>query len=935
MIIENQAMKKILLTGMLLVLFVGTQTGCGLIYDEEKLLASATQYQKNGDHNSAVIEFKKILQKNPESKQARLLIADSYLVLQKGDIAEKELRRAIKLGAKHDDVVVKLARSLLLQNKIDEIFTEAPLSSGLNPEQKARLQLTYGYAYFARQEVDKAQAMFEKAVENNATAVSAYIGLSKLATATTNLDKALVDISKAINLDNNNGEAWYQRGNINLTMGNTSEAKRSFANVIKVSPKDMMSNQEFQARLKLTQIGLSGQDLTAAKEQVAVMTKHAPNNHNTRYMSAMIAYTEKDYVKARSYLEQLVTNMPDFLQAQLLMGAIYYAQGHLEQANEILSRYVTKVPTHIQARKLLASVRIKSGRHEDALDTLKQAGNPEQDADLMLMIGRAAIMSNDPQQGLTFLKKASKSDPENLLLREEIAKLYMQQGSFDDAIKELEGISGNKKQQSSKNRLLVLAHIRKQDFKQARKLVKQILKEEKQTSANLALAGFVELMAGDRVAAKAQYNRSLAMDESYVPAILSLARMDLEDNNLIAAEQRFKKVITLDDKNVAAMMGLADLSGKNNKPEEAVTWLTTASQKNPKDIRPRIILSRYYLATKKPAKAISLLEQAEKSVPKNQTVLVMLIRAKLSTGQKEAALVTANKLVKHWPKHPGSYIELARIQEVLGYKSKSVKSLNKALDIKSDFLPASIALASLHIKHGRYKEASKTISSIKKSQPDKAIGFSLEGEMALRQKQFTNATKAFSQAMKKQPASEFARKLSLSYRLSGKNNDAIKVLKDWLKTKPEDRVARFDLALTYEKAKQTKNAIDVYLGILKESKENIAALNNLSLLYLDRDKAKALEYAERAYKVKPDIPAIADTYGWILQQSGKNDEALPIIAKAAAKSQNPSIHYHHAVALEKKGDKAGAKLVLDKVFSKNSDFPEKSSARALLDTVSK
>ena len=54
------------------------------------------------------------------------------------------------------------------------------------------------------------------------------------------------------------------------------------------------------------------------------------------------------------------------------------------------------------------------------------------------MIGAAASQSGDFLQGVEYLKKAAKSHPENTQIRQELAKLYLNQGAVDDAIAELE-----------------------------------------------------------------------------------------------------------------------------------------------------------------------------------------------------------------------------------------------------------------------------------------------------------------------------------------------------------------------------------------------------------------------------------------------------------------------------------------------------------------
>jgi predicted Zn-dependent protease len=43
---------------------------------------------------------------------------------------------------------------------------------------------------------------------------------------------------------------------------------------------------------------------------------------------------------------------------------------------------------------------------------------------------------------------------------------------------------------------------------------------------------------------------------------------------------------------------------------------------------------------------------------------------------------------------------------------------------------------------------------------------------------------------------------------------------------------------------------------------------------------KAEELAAKAYQVAPNNPAVLDTYGWILFEAGKVEEAKPFIKRA-------------------------------------------------------
>jgi predicted Zn-dependent protease len=52
-------------------------------------------------------------------------------------------------------------------------------------------------------------------------------------------------------------------------------------------------------------------------------------------------------------------------------------------------------------------------------------------------------------------------------------------------------------------------------------------------------------------------------------------------------------------------------------------------------------------------------------------------------------------------------------------------------------------------------------------------------------------------------------------------------------------------------------------------------------MYYERKDPRALEYAKKAYEVAPDVAAVADTYGWILVESGELQQGIELLTKAA------------------------------------------------------
>jgi tetratricopeptide (TPR) repeat protein len=109
-------------------------------------------------------------------------------------------------------------------------------------------------------------------------------------------------------------------------------------------------------------------------------------------------------------------------------------------------------------------------------------------------------------------------------------------------------------------------------------------------------------------------------------------------------------------------------------------------------------------------------------------------------------------------------------------------------------------------------------------------------------------------------------------------------------------------------------------------------MNDLSCLLCDRgtkkaDLDKALALAQNALEIRPDVPILLDTLGWIQYRKGDLDRALPNLIRAQAKlPDHPEINYHLGMAYLSAGKREEAKGHLKKAVAGKSDFPGREEA---------
>ena len=166
----------------------------------------------------------------------------------------------------------------------------------------------------------------------------------------------------------------------------------------------------------------------------------------------------------------------------------------------------------------------------------------------------------------------------------------------------------------------------------------------------------------------------------------------------------------------------------------------------------------------------------------------------------------------------------------------------------------------------------------------------------------------------------------------GKVKDADARIVQWLKEYANDNNVRTYFAMHSLTNPKTKRlGIEHLQIVLATDSNNVLVLNNLAWALNDEKDPKALEYAEKAYKLSSDNPAILDTLGWILIEQGNINRGLPMIQNAIVKMpESLDVRYHLGVGLMKSGNKAAARKEFEQVLASSKEFAKKEEIKGFL-----
>jgi putative PEP-CTERM system TPR-repeat lipoprotein len=904
----------------------GGLSACGRTQTAESLLAEAKQYQQKGDLKAALIQLKNAVEKSPENGEARMQLAT--LQLKMGDFlsAEKEARKARSLGIAVDNALPLQGKAMALQGRFKELLDE------ITPELAARsapLLSLRGDALLATGKRDEAKQAYEQALGLNPNAGDALLGLARQALSQNDPDTSERYLADAMAKDPNNPEVWMFRAAMLRLSGKPDEALSAYDKVLALQP------QHRTAHVEKAYIDISRGKFAEAKAEIDAAEKAAPGSLLVIYTRGLYEFSQGKFAAAQEAVQKVLKSAPEHMPSILLAGASEMNLGATQQAEQHLRKYLENNPNDVYARKLLAQTLLKSAQPADAAAALAPVlKESTQDPQLLALAGESYMQVRDFDKASAYLEKASALAPKAAALHTSLGLSKLGQGDHAKGLSELELATTLDPKSAQATMALVQTEMSLKHYDKALAAVESLEKQQPDNPQVHNLKGAVYLVKGDSANARAAFEKAVALQPTFFPAVTNLTRLDLQENKPEVAKQRFEKVLEKDKNNYGAMAALGELALLQKHTDEATSWFEKGSNANPEAVVPAVKLGIHYLRINQPQKALALARKYLTANPTNPDLLELQGQAQVATKDAAAALETYSKLVNVLPKSAPAQLRLAGVHMLLKNDAAAADDLKRAVELQPDFVPARLAQIELALRTNRTDDALAMARQLQKQNDKLAVGYAVEGDVLLVQKKPAQALPAYEKSLSISKSPEMLVKIAQVMAMNGKGKEAQARAAQWLKEHPNDALVSMFLADRSLAGKEYKPAISLLENVLKKNPNDPVALNNLAYAYQQEKDPRALGTAEQAFKLAGENPGVMDTLGWMLVEQGNTARGLPLLQKASGLAPNaPEIRYHLAVGLHKSGDKQGARKELDKLLADNKPFAQLEEARALLKTL--
>ncbi len=879
---------------------------CGLLVfssasfasDSDDYLQSARDYLEKNEINAAVIQLKNKLKNDPDSIPARALLGEALLANGDPKGAEVELLRAIRLGGDKEKLGLLLARTFLILGKFDEVLAGINLVDNASVEARAELMVIEGNIYLMQGEGDLASNAYRKALELVDGQPSALLGQVRLHSSKGEFDDALNMVGRVVELDEDNVDAWLLRGELLFQQGNDDEAQVSFSKALAISPNNISS------KLGMATVWIKRDKLADAQAQIDSVLKVSPFHPKANYLNGLLLLQKDDKDGAAAALSLVQKIVPEHVLSIYLLGTISYLEKEYQQAESSLLKALDLAPEHLMARKLLGATYLQLRQPRKTIDILDSYRmSYTNDAQFSSLLGAAFMQTGDKEKGAELLEKAVELSPDVAVMRTQLAVGKLALGDTDKAIEELQSAVSLDSSLIQAELMLVYIYLKESQFDAAIAAAKKIIDDKPKDPVGHNLLGTAYMGKGEKSLAQDSFKQALLEDDTFNPARINLATLELQDKNTQTAKKIYEDVLSRDSAHIGAILGMAKIATLRNELDSVVKWLERAHNTDTSRVDVAAMLVDSYLKKEEMLKALQVARLTADKAPNVLLSHEILGRVYMAVDEFSNAVSSYKRLFELSQGNIKAAMLLAGAQMKAGNPIAAEKVAKNAIKKDSDDIRPYIFLAQLQVSQEDTAQALKTAKMIQKKFKGGSIGYEIQGDIYSHLEQFSQALNSYRTAFDIEKTSTLVLKLYLSHGKEGNTGESVKIAEGWLKEVPEDVRVRMMLAMGLQGSGEIKRANEHYEKVLRYQPNNVAALNNLAWSLAEEGDERAIIYAKKAYELSSQSPEVMDTYGWVLVQFGQYEKGISVLRDASSKAPNlPDLRYHLAYAYYQSGN---------------------------------
>ncbi|MFZ3137787.1 MAG: XrtA/PEP-CTERM system TPR-repeat protein PrsT [Thermodesulfovibrionales bacterium] len=910
---------------VILIVFTFLQFGCSDQFKtKEELLNQGLKSIEKNDPNSAIIFFKKALEKDQNFFEARFQLAKAYIKTGKLDSAEKELQKLIRQNPRSKEVHIELARVYIHKENPDNALQELSTHVGDISKNVDALEIA-GWAHALKGDTSTAIELLKKAIAEGNGKTSSRIALARVYERMGKTDEAKSQIAEILTTEPSSKIGLYTLAEIQTKQNDKDAAIKTYDQILGYYPTEVEAF--FKKGVLYLEIGKNEEALSVSDNLIKVFPKR-PEGYR---LKGIVLFYKKNFNDSTIVLQKSLSLQPHIITFYFL-GLNHYYKNEYEQAMNQLQKALDINPSFTQARILTSLIHLKKNRTDDAIKEIKKVfETDENNAIAHNILGSAFMAKGLYTDGIEEFNRAIENDPKLSDVYIKKSLFDLSKGKFKEAEIELKkAISMNPDMLNSRV-ILAFTYVKQNAYDKALIILKEGLKDQ-QTDAIFYYLMADVLLRQNKVPDAIKYlQKSKETNPAYYDAYFTLASLYFQRGEHDKGLQELKSILKQSPDNVKAAVAVASiLEMKAN--DEALKYYLQAKETG--KLEGYLELAKFHLRKKEPEKALKVLDEASRKYPSEPASYELKGKTLLSMKRSDEAIKTFEEIEKINQKLGLAYIVNAFIS--MKKPDKALDRLKREMKKNPDNLELMAEISRIYKVMGKKQDSIDNARQIIQKNPASPIGYLTLAMIYQDDKELDKAIEILKKASQINDVS-ICMMIGNVYFQKKDYKAALEEYRKAESLKSGYLPALFHQGSVLHTMGRKKEAILEYQKALSLSQNHIPTLNNLAYLYAEDNKnlAMALQLAAKAYTLAPKDGYVQDTLGFVLLKNGKIKEGLTALKKAVELvPNNPSIYYHLALAYKESGEKQKAIENLQKAMT-FGDFPEASNAKQLLGKLQK
>jgi len=719
--------------------------------------------------------------------------------------------------------------------------------------------------------------------------------------------EAFIQFSNAVQIDGGYAQAHYQLAQSCIRLQKWDQAYAELRRTIELQPDNT------NPRIDLANLLIAGGQLKEAKEQTDFVFGHEPNNAMAHLTTADLLTAQGDLSAAVFELQRAIELAPKRWEPYLGLAQL---EVRLKQPAVAEANFRKAVALDVKtAEAALALTNYYShtgqfgGAEQEITDAVRvHPDNPELRATLV----RVYMSEGKEPEAESAAKAARDRFAENSSGYRMLGDLYFAAGAYDKALAEYESLyrkhSGDLQVRKNLIQLLIINN----QLDQAQKLNGQLLETSPNDPEALDDEAQIDLHRGDA-------QRAIRTLQS---AIQSHSEMALLYYHL----------------------GLA-LDQTGSSAEAVLSWR--------KAVRLRPDLTEAQLALAKSAMRggdMQTLEQAASELVRLLPALpdgyAMRAFSRTKQGHFQLAETDAKEAISVSPESAQGYIQMGNLRASEKRADDALQFYREALDRAPSSAEALNGLVNVYLGQNQAAKALSAIEEQISSAPQNSAFYDLLGTTRFEHRRNSGDLETAEAELKKSTELDAHNadawlKLGQIQATRGAIDDAIAGSKQALEQNPKQIALYLLTGRLYERKGEFEQARQSYQQALNIDPANPQASNALAHLLAETggNLNLAFSLAETAHRALPDSAGVSDTMGWVLYREGAYKSAIALFEEAekaeekSKSSDDPTLHYHLALAYAKDRQRSPASRELERALKSDPSLPGAGEVRKLLEQV--